>query len=209
VARNATVGQNERMGRRLAVAVAIAAIGATASCGSDSPSDEGADVSDDAPDDIEVTSAAFEDGATIPMRFTCAADNVSPPLAWTGVPDEAQQLALVMDDPDAPSGTFTHWIVLGLEPDETSLAEDVDLDALDGIAAAEGSFGAAVYGGPCPPADDDPHRYRFTVYALDEELDPCAVGAGATCEPHATDDALALIDDHAIAEGTLGGRFGL
>jgi Raf kinase inhibitor-like YbhB/YbcL family protein len=111
---------------------------------------------------FELSSPAFADGAEIPAHHTCDGDDVSPRLTWSGVPDRARSLALVLDDPDAPRGTFTHWVVYDLPADLTELAEG----STDGTQGWN-SFGRTGYGGPCPPPRDDPHRYRFTLYALD------------------------------------------
>jgi Raf kinase inhibitor-like YbhB/YbcL family protein len=151
----------------------------------------------EAPDEIRLTSTAFDDGATIPERFTCDGDEVSPPLAWSGVPAEARSLALLVEDPDAPGGTFVHWTVFAIPPDTTGMeAGRVPAGAREG----ENSFGDSAYGGPCPPEGDEPHRYVFTLYALRSEPD---LDAGAS--PEAVRDAVA---DAALARGQLTGRFG-
>jgi Raf kinase inhibitor-like YbhB/YbcL family protein len=111
---------------------------------------------------FKLSSPAFVDGAEIPKRHTCDGDDISPRLTWSGVPDRARSLALVLDDPDAPRGTFTHWVVSDLPADLTELAEG----STEGIQGRN-SFGRTGYGGPCPPPRDDAHRYRFTLYALD------------------------------------------
>ena len=111
---------------------------------------------------FKLSSTAFAEGADIPVRYTCDGDDISPRLTWSGVPDGARSLALVMDDPDAPRGTFTHWVVYDLPSDLTELAEG----STQGVQGRN-SFGRTGYGGPCPPPRDDPHRYRFTLYALD------------------------------------------
>ena len=115
----------------------------------------------DAPDVITVTSPAFREGRPIPPRFTCDGDGVSPPLAWDGVPAEAEAVALVVDDPDAPRGTFVHWVVLDLPAGTTEVGADA---VPSGAVQARNSAGRASYFGPCPPSGT--HHYRFTVYAL-------------------------------------------
>lgn len=110
---------------------------------------------------ITVTSPAFEDGGAIPARFTCDGAGVSPPLAWSGVPDDASALALVVDDPDAPGGSYTHWVVVDLPADTASL----DTGARPPGTRIENSAGDASYAVPCPPSGT--HHYRFTLYALD------------------------------------------
>jgi Raf kinase inhibitor-like YbhB/YbcL family protein len=146
---------------------------------------------------IELTSAAFADGDTIPDKYARLGDNVSPPLAWSGVPEGTIELALIVEDPDAPSGTFTHWIVSGLGPDTEGLAEG-ELPA----RAVEGSndFGEDGYGGPQPPPGDPPHRYVFTLLALGSETE-LAPGTSAV-EFH---DA---VQGNELARGQLTGRYG-
>jgi Raf kinase inhibitor-like YbhB/YbcL family protein len=145
-----------------------------------------------APSGITVTSTAFRDGGTIPRKYTCDGDGVSPPLAWKGVPPNTGALALVVDDPDAPKGTFTHWVLLDLEPTTTLIAE-----GHAGFTQAKNSAGKAEYFGPCPPSGT--HHYRFTVYALSE----------ATALPNGAglDEALKAIDAKTVARGRLTGLF--
>ena len=120
-------------------------------------SSEGADAG------FKITSTAFQEGKAIPKRFTCDGENVSPPLAWTGAPAGTKAFALILDDPDAPSGLFTHWIVFNLPASTHSLPEGVK-------PANQGTndFGKPGYGGPCPPQGT--HRYFFHLYALRDEL---------------------------------------
>ncbi|GIW05043.1 MAG: hypothetical protein KatS3mg059_1663 [Thermomicrobiales bacterium] len=119
---------------------------------------------------IQVMSGAFADGQQIPVKYTCDAQDISPPLRWSGVPAEAQELVLVVDDPDAPSGIFTHWLVYGLPPRTTGLPEGVPPGETvpGGGRQGRNDFGRLGYGGPCPPSGS--HRYVFTVYALDAPL---------------------------------------
>ena len=106
-------------------------------------------------------SSAFANGETIPLRFTCDGDDLAPPLAWTEPPEGTRSFALVMDDPDAPRGTFTHWLVYDIPGASTELREPSDGKALPN------DFGRAAYGGPCPPPGHGAHRYVFTLHALD------------------------------------------
>ncbi len=121
---------------------------------------------------MELASSAFSDGQSIPRRHSCEGEDLSPPLSWTGVPDGASSLALILDDPDAPGGTFTHWLAWRLEPAAGGLGEGE-------AAPVEGrnDFGATGYRGPCPPPGHGPHRYFFRLHALEDalELEP---GAG-------------------------------
>ena len=145
-----------------------------------------------APSTLVVTSPAFADGAPVPRRFTCDGDNISPPLAWTGVPDDARALAVVVADPDAPNGTYVHWVLFDLDPTVRSLSAG---DVPAGSHQAQNSAGHSRYDGPCPPSGT--HHYRFIVYAL---RTPTTLGDGVD-----TSRALAAIDGKAIGRGTLVG----
>ena len=113
---------------------------------------------------MELASSAFPGGQPIPQRHSCEGEDLSPPLSWTDVPEGATSLALIVDDPDAPSGTFTHWLGWGLDPAAGGLGEGE-------AAPVEGrnDFGATGYSGPCPPPGHGPHRYFFRLHALAEE----------------------------------------
>ena len=143
---------------------------------------------------ITVRSPAFAAGAMIPVRFSCRGSNTPIPLTWTGVPASAASVALIMDDPDAPSGTFTHWVVFNL-PVTTRGITNGRLPA--GAAQAQNGRGQAAYTGPCPPSGT--HHYRFTVYAEPKRL-PLQAGASLT-------EALAAIRSDALASGRLTGLF--
>ena len=123
-------------------------------------------------DKMQLTSSAFTEGAAIPAKHTCDAKNVSPALKWTGVPAGARSLALIADDPDAPSGTWVHWILYDLAPTVSELPEDVPKSKSIAGGAKQGlnDFQQLGYGGPCPPRGK-PHRYFFKLYALDAQLD--------------------------------------
>lgn len=114
---------------------------------------------------LKITSTAFAEGQPIPKRYTCDGENVSPPLAWTGVPAAAARLVLVVDDPDAPGGLFTHWIVFDLPPSTSTLPEGVKPAGNQGINQGINDFGKVGYGGPCPPKGR--HRYVFHLFALE------------------------------------------
>ena len=149
---------------------------------------------------MEVTSAAFAPGKSIPTKFTCAGDDVSPPLSWSGVPQSAKSLALIMDDPDAPGGTFVHWVLYNLPPRTTHLDEDVAKEATlrSGGEQAVNGFGNVGYGGPCPPAGS-PHHYRFKLFALDKELTLHSPKAAKVEQ---------AISGHTLANAMLVGTFG-
>jgi len=121
---------------------------------------------------LTLTSTAFADRAAIPKRYTCDADDLSPALQWTGAATETQSLALIVDDPDAPSGTWTHWLIWNIPPGAHQLPEGVPkTETLDnGAAQGRNDFRRIGYGGPCPPAGK-PHRYFFKLYALNARLD--------------------------------------
>lgn len=145
--------------------------------------------------------SAVADGEAIDARYACDGEDVSPALAWEGVPEGAAELALILDDPDAPGGTFTHWLVYGLAPGETSLPEGVPPgEQADSPSLRQGvnDFGAAGYGGPCPPGGET-HRYVFRLLALDGELG-LEGGAGRA-------ELLDAVEGRILAETTLTGTY--
>mgnify|MGYP006278349367 CR=1 FL=1 len=126
--------------------------------------------------DLQFTSAPFASDEPIPMEYTCEGADVSPSLDWTGVPDGTESLALLVDDPDAPGQTFTHWVLFDIPGTVTSIPRDLDVGKHfpdGGLTPREGrnDFGNIGYGGPCPPPGDGPHRYFFRLYAIDAALD--------------------------------------
>jgi Raf kinase inhibitor-like YbhB/YbcL family protein len=146
---------------------------------------------------LAVTSSAFAQEGSIPARFTCDGDDASPPLAWSGAPASAQSYALIMDDPDAPVGTWVHWVAWNIAG--TELAEGVAKDAslASGMRQGQNSWPRTGYGGPCPPSGI--HRYYFKVYALDRQLD---------LAPKTDAKALAAaMSGHIVAQGELMGRY--
>jgi Raf kinase inhibitor-like YbhB/YbcL family protein len=148
-------------------------------------------------DAIALRSPAFADGATIPTRYTCSSVGKSPPLAWSRVPHTAVELALVVDDPDAPGGGFVHWVLFHLPPGLRRLAAGSLPDA---AREAVNSAGGDAWAPPCPPKGDAPHHYRFTLYALKV---PLALADGVSAK-----DAVAAIGKSALVQGRLVGRFG-
>ena len=145
---------------------------------------------------ITVTSPAFGEGESIPQQYTCSGDNISPPLEISGVPDGTVELALLVEDPDAPRRTFLHWAAWGIDP-QTSTLEEGALPA--GTVEGRNDLGYTGYGGPCPPPGPA-HRYIFTVFALSERPDlPAAAPAGELR------DAVA---GKVLATGTLTGEYG-
>lgn len=117
---------------------------------------------------MKLTSNEFKDGQTIPVQFTCKGRNISPELSWDGVPDSARSLALIVDDPDAPGGTWVHWVVYNIPVSRRSFDENIPktgkLD--DGTLQGTNDFKNIGYGGPCPPPGPA-HHYHFKIYALD------------------------------------------
>lgn len=148
---------------------------------------------------IKLTSSAFQEGGLIPVQYTCEGQNVSPPLAWEPVPAETRTLALIADDPDAPRGTWTHWVLYNLPPSVKELAAGVPPTAEGAAGARQGKndFGKLGYGGPCPPSGT--HRYYFKLYALNTDLN---LPANATKQ-----DLLKAIYGHILDEGQLMGRY--
>lgn len=131
---------------------------------------------------MELKSNAFDEGGMIPAKYTCDAENVSPPLSWNSVPDGTKSLALVCDDPDAPVGTWVHWVLFNLPPDSSGLPEHVppQKELSNGARQGSNDFRKIGYGGPCPPGGT--HRYFFKLYALDTVLDLQAGNTKAALE---------------------------
>ncbi len=123
---------------------------------------------------MKLISSAFEDGGEIPSLYTCDGEGLSPPLAWEGAPQGTKSFVLIMDDPDAPMGTWDHWILFNLPPEITSLPENLDRIP-SGAKGGKNSWKRDDYGGPCPP--DRRHNYHFKLYALDTLL---SLEAGAS-----------------------------
>jgi Raf kinase inhibitor-like YbhB/YbcL family protein len=148
---------------------------------------------------LELTSTAFRDGDTVPTPFTGDGADRSPPLAWPDPPTGAKSLALISEDPDAPRGTWTHWVLFNLPADVRSLEEGVDPVKLpSGTVQGKNDFGKLGYGGPAPPKGK-PHRYYFKLFALDSTL---SLPAGAT-----RSEVLAAMRGHILAEGQLMGKY--
>lgn len=148
---------------------------------------------------LELRSEAFDDGDVIPLRYTCDGEDVSPALKWSGAPDGVEAFALVMDDPDAPTGTFVHWVAYDIPASTTALPEEIpDQTVLPpGGIHGENSWHRLGYGGPCPP--DGRHRYFFKLYALDTSL---GLDPGATKR-----ELLDAMDGHVLSEARLLGEY--
>jgi Raf kinase inhibitor-like YbhB/YbcL family protein len=162
---------------------------------------------------IALRSRAFSDGAMIPKEYTCDGADRSPPLEWSGVPQSAQELALICDDPDAPMGTWSHWVIVHLPPGVKGLKEgapaetDLPVSAMqthddippnDRAIQGKNDFGKFGFGGPCPPSGT--HRYVFRLYALDRRIE---LGTS----PPTRSDVLKAIRGHILAEGRLVGKY--
>lgn len=150
---------------------------------------------------LKLTSAAFQPGGTIPKKFTCDGPDVSPALAWSGAPAGTKSFALIMDDPDAPVGTWVHWVLYDLPAGMHELAENVakQEELPDGARQGRNDFRRIGYGGPCPPPGPA-HRYFFKLYALDAKL---GLKPGATKA-----DVEKAMKGHVLAQGELMGRYG-
>jgi Raf kinase inhibitor-like YbhB/YbcL family protein len=162
---------------------------------------------------IQLRSSAFDDGGMIPKVFSCDGSDSSPPFEWSGIPPAARSLALIVDDPDSPIDTWSHWVVFNLPPQVTAIKqavppeqiiepaylENLGLSNEQKLMVVQGGndFGKTGYGGPCPPSGT--HRYSFRLYALDNELqlNPTATRA----------DVLKQISGHILAEGRLVGKY--
>ena len=142
---------------------------------------------------IKITCSAFQEGGNVPSKFTCEGSDTSPPLQITGIPSQAKSLVLIADDPDAPSGLFTHWLIWNIPPQTTSISEG---NAPRGVHGTN-DFGKSGYKGPCPPSGT--HMYSFKVFALDRELD---LRGGAK-----RSQLDAAMKGHVIAQGELVGRY--
>jgi len=143
---------------------------------------------------MKITSSAFQEGGNIPSKFTCDGADVNPALRFEGAPAEAKSLALIVDDPDAPSGLFTHWLAWNIDPKTTDVAENsAPAKAVQGT----NDFPKTGYGGPCPPSGT--HRYFFKIFALDQMLDLKAGAKRAEVD--------AAMRGHVIAQGELMGRY--
>lgn len=148
---------------------------------------------------MQLFTRIFDHGGWIPSKYTCDGANESPTLEWSGVPENARSLALIVEDPDAPRGTFVHWLLYGMSPQENGLADGVGIDGPEAGGARQGQngFGKTAYGGPCPPSGA--HRYFFRLYALDADVKLPAGATRAQLE--------AAMHGHVLAEAELMGRY--
>ena len=150
--------------------------------------------------EITLTSTAFEDGGKIPNLYTCEGDDISPPLQWSGAPVTARSYAMVCEDPDAPRGTWIHWVLYNISGDAVELTKAVPTlpELPSGARHGRNTAGDMAYAGPCPPPGG-PHRYYFRLYALDITLN---------LPPGATKAELEqAMNQHILAQGTLMGTY--
>ena len=143
---------------------------------------------------IQLTSDAFTNGQSIPSKYSCKGKNISPALTWTEPPAGTQSLALIMDDPDAPGGTWVHWVLFNIPASTRNFQEDTPAT---GMSVGKNSWGDMRYGGPCPPSGT--HRYFFKLYALDTTIN---LLPGTTKE-----QVLKEMEGHILAQGELVGTF--
>jgi Raf kinase inhibitor-like YbhB/YbcL family protein len=143
---------------------------------------------------MKLSSPEFSEGGSIPTRFTCDGDDMSPPLEISSIPQNAKSLALIVDDPDAPSGTFTHWVMWNIRPAASKIPAG---ETAPGAEQGENDFGQTKYGGPCPPSGT--HRYFFRLYALDTMLN---LPKGSTRA-----EVQSALKNHVIDEAVLMGRY--
>lgn len=148
---------------------------------------------------MDIKSRSFLEGGMIPARYTCDGENVSPPLEWSGAPAEVKSFALVSDDPDAPAGTWVHWVVYNMPADAAKLDEDIkpSSEFQNGMRQGSNDFQRIGYGGPCPPSGT--HRYFFKLYAVDRMLD---LKPGAT-----KNQVLQAMQGHILAQAQLVGKY--
>ena len=149
---------------------------------------------------IKIISPSFADGQSIPPKYTCDGENLSPRLSWDQVPQGAKTLTLICDDPDAPAGTWVHWVLYDLPAISKELPEAVEAKAelANGTKQGRNDFKQIGYGGPCPPKGG-PHRYYFKLYALDRQLD---LRSGATAK-----EVQEAMNGHIVGEGKLMGTY--
>ena len=143
---------------------------------------------------LRVSSPVFSNGSEIPRKYTCDGQNAPPPLEWAGVPNTAKSLAIICDDPDAPSGTFTHWVLYDIPASASGLPEHPTIGT-----SGVNSFGNAGFGGPCPPKRDHAHHYHFHIYALDVD----SLGTAGLSK----DDAVEAMRGHVVAEAEVVGTY--
>jgi Raf kinase inhibitor-like YbhB/YbcL family protein len=150
---------------------------------------------------LKMSSPAFKPDQPIPQKFARDGENFSPPLGWSGAPRGTKSFALIVEDPDAPSGTFRHWALYNIDRDQDELPEGIGKKAKPAsVVMAVNDFGKTGYDGPQPPRGDGPHHYHFRLFALDTEKLECSPGASVA-------DILNAARSHAIGEADLVGTY--
>lgn len=157
------------------------------------PKQEGGNLS------ISLKSGSFKEGGFIPKKYTCDGENISPPLEWNGTPEGTKSIAIICDDPDAPMGTWVHWVIYNIPSSVNNLKENIPPEKVleDGTIQGKNDFKKTGYGGPCPP--NGIHRYYFKIYALNTAL---ALTPGLT-----KGELLHAMEGHIISEGRLMGKY--
>jgi Raf kinase inhibitor-like YbhB/YbcL family protein len=148
---------------------------------------------------MKITSAAFTEGGLIPAKYTCDGKDISPPLAWEDVPAGTKSLAIISDDPDAPVGTWVHWVIYNIPPNMKKLDENIkpEKESKTGMRQGNNDWPRIGYGGPCPPSGT--HRYYFKLYALDAAVD---LNPGATKA-----QLIKAMKGHILSEAQLMGKY--
>ncbi|MFQ5592644.1 MAG: YbhB/YbcL family Raf kinase inhibitor-like protein [Anaerolineae bacterium] len=190
-----------RHATRLMPAFATLALGillTLAACSTPQPAPTAVPRAGGEPTAFILKSTVFHEGEAIPKRYTCDGEDVSPELRWEDTPANTRSFALIMDDPDAPGRTFTHWVLFDIPADTTNLPEG--LRAGDIGQSGRNDFSKAGYGGPCPPPGHGPHRYFFTLYALDTDSLNLSDGASRSQVEQA-------LEGHIIGQARLMGRY--
>lgn len=143
---------------------------------------------------MKILSYAFEDNQSIPSKYTCDGENINPELTFSEIPEGTKSLVLIVDDPDAPIGIFTHWLLWNISPETSGIAEG---EIPEGATQGVNDFGGIIYGGPCPPTGT--HRYQFKLYALNISLD---IQQGSKVK-----DVKEAMQDHILGQATLVGLY--
>ena len=177
------------MGEKYKIIIIFLSLTLLAACSGSAQLPEG-----DFPLEMSLTSPGFQDGCSIPEKYTSEGEDLSPPLVWSGLPDGTKSLALIVDDPDAPLGTWVHWVVFNLPPNLEELPEAASLPGVQGL----NNFKTNRYGGPCPPSGSQ-HRYFFRLHALDSTLN---LDSSADKK-----DLIQAVDGHILDQSEIMGAF--
>ena len=170
------------------------------SCSATETRDESSATDEDAVMTIVLSSTAFKEGDRIPVKYTCDGQDISPALVWDEPPQQTEAFVLMVDDPDAPGGVFTHWMIFNIPANTHQFGEGVPIQEQleSGALQGKNDFGKIGYRGPCPPSGSS-HRYRFTIYALDQRLN---LKAGASKK-----QVIDAMQGHILAQGRLTGTY--